>query len=150
MNLLLFFLPLVLSWFFSALFPMDQEWTNSLKKSPYAPPNYVFPIAWTILYLTIGHGLDQPNSDWLILNLVLNFTWLLVFNKMKSLKGGFWILLAMCLSLVMYLDRTKNYILFPYLIWSLFALYLNGYLMVNNPEKTGLIENFLISLTERK
>ena len=144
MNILLFFLPLLLSWFFSSLFPMDKVWTNSLQQSPYTPPDYVFPIAWTFLYLTIGYGLMQPNSDWLVLNLVLNFTWLLVFNQLKSLRGGFWILMAMCLSLIMYLDRTKNYVLVPYLVWLLFALYLNCYLMVNNPEKDHqrLIEKF--------
>lgn len=130
----LFFLPLLLAWTFSHFFPMDKQWYDSLEKSPYTPPRILFPIVWTILYLSIGYGLTQPNSEWLIINLIFNFTWLYFFNYRQDLRGSFWILMVVCLSLIMYLDKTRNPVLFPYLVWSLLALYLNYYIYVNNPE----------------
>ncbi len=40
--------------------PEISTWYSTLNRSPLTPPNYVFPIAWTILYGMIGA------SGWLI------------------------------------------------------------------------------------
>ena len=40
--------------------PEISTWYSTLNRSPVTPPNYVFPIAWTILYGIIGA------SGWLI------------------------------------------------------------------------------------
>lgn len=132
MNILLIFLPLVLSFFISALYPMDRKWYDSLNQSPYTPPDRTFAIVWLLLYILIGMGLSGPNNDWLVLNMALNLTWLIMFNGYRDIRSGFWILMAMCISLIMYIGQSNNLMILPYLVWSLFAVYLNHYLLVNN------------------
>lgn len=132
MDWLLLFLPLLLSRFISYFYPLDRDWLNSFQQSPLTPPNYFFPLVWTFMYLLIGWGLSEPNGNWLVFNLMLNYLWIIMFNGFKNIKAAFWILLLICLTLVMYLDQSKNWVLLPYLIWSLFALYLNAYLLTTN------------------
>lgn len=135
MNLLLLLLPLLLSRFINLLFPMDMKWYEELKKSPYTPDGKIFGIVWFILYLLIGWGFGQNNPEWLILNFIMSLMWLIVYNGKKNITAGFWILLAMGLTMVTYLQKTGQYLLLPYLIWLLFATYLNYYIMDNNPDQ---------------
>lgn len=137
MNLFLLFLPILLARFLTLYFPLDMEWYSSLKKSPYTPPGFLFGVVWFGLYLSIGWGMSLGNADWLILNLALNYLWLIVFNGYKNIQAGFWILLLMGFTLTMHLQKTKQWFLLPYLGWSLFALYLNGYIMKSNLAMTG-------------
>lgn len=132
MNLLLLFLPLMLFRFVNLMFPMDFEWYNSLKQSPYTPSGHIFVPVWLVLYLLIGWGLSLPNSEWLTFNFGLNLLWLIMFNSYHDLKLSFWILMLMNFSLIMHIQRTNQWFLVPYLIWCLYATYLNGYLMQNN------------------
>ncbi|MEM8792369.1 MAG: TspO/MBR family protein [Pseudomonadota bacterium] len=39
-------------------FPPD-EWYEKLDKPRWNPPNWVFPLAWTVLYIAIGRSGDQ-------------------------------------------------------------------------------------------
>jgi len=136
MNLVVVFLPLIFSVFLSNFFPMDDKWYASLKTSPHTPPGHVFGLVWTILYVMIGWSLTtQPQSDWLLLNLVINYLWVMVFNHLKDIRGAFWLLMGLCVTMVVYLDKSRNWIMLPYLGWLLFALYLNYELMVDNKDK---------------
>ena len=132
MNILLIFLPLVLSFFILALYPLDKKWYDTLNKSPYTPHDRIFATVWPLLYILIGMGLSGPNNDWLVLNMALNLTWLIMFNGYRDVRSGFWILMSMCISLIMYIGQSNNLMILPYLVWSLFALYLNYYIFVNN------------------
>ena len=46
--------PTILSGLTSGFSKFDQKWYNSLKKPSLTPPDIVFPIAWTILYILLG------------------------------------------------------------------------------------------------
>lgn len=128
MNYSLLFLPILASTIVSALFPMDRIHYSSLKQSPLTPPDYLFGLVWPILYLLIGYSLVKKPSQWLWINLGLNLAWLVVFNGFKNPKSAFYILVMMIITLLAYLKETQNWLLIPYLLWTLFATYLNGYI----------------------
>jgi len=133
-RLFVLLLPLVGSQLVSQLAPMTREWYDSLQQSPITPPGHVFGVVWTGLYLLIGVALVQGGRgiNWLWLNLLLNFLWLIVFNYCHNVLGGLAILFLMLLTLLRYIQLSENYLMFPYLLWNLVALYLNLYIVQNN------------------
>ena len=112
---------------------------NDIVKPVLSPPEAVFPIAWSILYLMIGIALyivknEELNGNEiksLTINLILNYIWPFLFFKLKLyVISALWILLLIY-STTIVIDKfyKKNkvsaYLLIPYFIWLLFALYLN-------------------------
>ena len=113
---------------------------NSLKQPFLAPPSYLFPIVWTILYFLMGLSYGILDTKELIteeidkiyyLQLGVNALWPIAFFILKwRLFAFIWILFLVILICVMiYRFYQKNkvsaYIQIPYLIWSVFATYLN-------------------------
>lgn len=113
---------------------------SGFSQPPFAPPAWVFPIAWTILYLLMGissgivyHGYHRNRERALViyaLQLVLNFAWSIVFFKF-TLYSIANIILAVMIVLItaMILDFYKispiaGWMNVPYLYWCFFALYL--------------------------
>lgn len=142
-NFVKILLPNFLARFVSIFANMDRIWYNSLRKSPLTPPGYIFGLVWPILYLSLGYVLanlqiDNPASIFLYLNLFLNLSWIYVYNSLRSLQGGFLIIILMILTLVgfFYSNPQVNlsYILFPYFLWLVFACYLAYYIYKNNPQ----------------
>ena len=46
--------PLIISFLINKMLPDTKELYNSLEKPFFAPPSYIFPIVWTILYILMG------------------------------------------------------------------------------------------------
>lgn len=122
---------------------------ETVKKSPLMPPGFVFPIAWTILYVLMGIGMalvwgeegerrKQALALW-IAQLAMNFTWSLIFfNAQNYLFALVWLvvlwLLILAMTLVFYRSRPVAGLLqIPYLIWVAFAGYLNYAIWQLNP-----------------
>jgi tryptophan-rich sensory protein len=113
-------------------------------QSPLTPPPWTFGVVWPILYTSIGHVLYQlfetpsvnPSRNLLILNLVLNFFWLITFNKDQNYSLSWWLIILMLLSLVAFFltnpQTNLSLILVPYFLWLSFASYLNYYVWKNN------------------
>jgi len=126
-----------------------DTWYQALNRSPLTPPNYVFGIAWSILYALIAF------SGWLIWEakncydlkliknlyisqLILNWSWPPLFFSYQ-LIGISLICLVMIVLLVAILVfktyknmTTASLLLVPYLLWLLFAGYLNFYIWQYN------------------
>ena len=113
---------------------------SSLIKPPFAPPNVLFPIMWTILYFLMGLSYGILNSNGLITNKInniyylqlgVNALWPIAFFIFKwRLFAFIWILLLdilICIMIYRFYKKNKTaaYRQIPYLIWSLFASYLN-------------------------
>ena len=113
---------------------------NSLQKPPLAPPSIVFPIVWTILYVLMGvsYGIlksnDLTNADIdkiYYLQLGVNAFWSIFFFLLKwRLFSAIWIVfLAVLVAVMIYKfykqNKTAGLIQIPYLLWVLFATYLN-------------------------
>lgn len=113
---------------------------NSLILPPFAPPGIVFPIVWTILYILMGvsYGIleykslvDSKINLIYYLQLFVNALWSIFFFTLKWRFFAFlWILLLDILVVLMIKaffekDKTSALLQIPYLIWVLFATYLN-------------------------
>ncbi len=113
---------------------------NSLEKPPLAPPAIVFPIVWTIIYILMGisYGrlkvkeLTNEKIDFIYYTqLVINALWSIFFFVFKwRLFSFFWILLLIVFVIWMIIefykkDKVAGLLQIPYLLWILFASYLN-------------------------
>ena len=117
---------------------------QTLVKPPLAPPGWLFPVVWTILYTLMGISAyliqtssadPEAKSDALMIyryQLIVNFLWpVLFFSFGWYLLAFAWILLLWGLVILMIWDfskisKTAAYLNIPYLIWLTFAAYLNG------------------------
>ena len=118
-------------------------------KPAFSPPSSLFPIVWTILYLLMGIAAARVSlySDGerrrsalrlYAVQLGVNFLWPLIFFNLQAFGPAFlWLVLLWALIVAMTLrfrelDRTAANLQIPYLIWVLFAGYLNyGVWMLN-------------------
>lgn len=145
-----YFIPILLAYAVGFLGSYIQgsalvEWYPSLIKSPLSPPSIVFPIAWSILYLLIGisAGTMLAKGDlsvlrlWL-LQLLLNFLWSVMFFALRSPFLGLLCILALDVAVFAYIIYTAGrrpaaaWLFVPYMLWLIFATYLNGYIYINN------------------
>ena len=111
--------------------------TSSFIKPVLFPPKIVFPIVWSILYLlmTISIYLSTSTDDDLypiyFIQLIVNAIWSPLFFGLKWYFIAFiWLVLLLVLVLKMVKQMedksmTAYYLQIPYVIWLLFAGYLN-------------------------
>ena len=120
----------------------EMEAFSALRQPPLSPPGWVFPVAWTILYLLMGVGMAivWRSSDgearrravtlWGI-HLAANFLWpLLFFLWQLRLFSLVWLVVLLILVAKMTSEFEKSSVnaarmQIPYLLWLLFAAYLN-------------------------
>lgn len=112
---------------------------GELVKPPLAPPNILFPIAWSIIYLLMGIAYYFYRKDYsdesviklYYLQLFFNLLWSVIFFIFKlRLLSVVWILVLDILVIILTIkyNNTKKvsaYLMIPYIIWLLFATYLN-------------------------
>lgn len=130
--------------FLSALITKDNMVMFELvKKPPLAPPGWLFPVAWTVLYILMGLAsywlwisgaqprVKKAGAVYYALSLVFNFAWpIIFFNLDKFLAAFVWLCLLwvfILLAAVQFLkaDRRAGLAMLPYLLWVAFAGYLN-------------------------
>ena len=125
-----------------------EVWYPTLRKSYLTPPPYVFPIAWTILYICMGVSVGligyfrKWRMHWLItlflFQLFLNFIWSFLFFYLQNPILGLIDILLLDLSVCVYIIfsfacyRTSSLLFVPYIIWLLLATYLNFYIWCYN------------------
>lgn len=133
------FIPLTLAGLVSLL--LNFNIYQKLNKPPLSPPKIVFPIAWTIIYILMGISSykiyiskNLNKNDALknyILQLIINLLWSIIFFGLKKyLFALIWIILLILLVLKMikkyfYIEKIAAYLQIPYILWLLFATYLN-------------------------
>lgn len=100
------------------------------------PPRWVFPVAWTVLYILLGYSAYRVgfNNDAIMLwwaGLLLNFMWSPVWFGAGDKEGGLMILQALIVTtLVMAVafykvDKPAGWLQVPYLAWLTYAHYLS-------------------------
>jgi tryptophan-rich sensory protein len=113
---------------------------QALEKPPFAPPGWLFPVVWGILYALMGASayLIQSSGDprrkaaLLIYGsqLFVNFLWSPVFFRLKSLGGAAFIvsvLLILIITMIVSFSRIRKaaaVLNIPYLLWAAYATYL--------------------------
>jgi benzodiazapine receptor len=134
-------IPLLLGSLIGNIGRPDKWYNNKLKKPELNPPNYIFPIVWTTLYLMIGISyylaLSKTNDikNWIlpILHLLLNFSYSPMFFYFRELllSSILTTLILITGLMIIYqfsiLDKSliSTYLLIPYIIWLCFANYLS-------------------------
>lgn len=120
---------------------------NSLQKPPLSPPGIIFPIIWSILYILMGisyarlktKGLIDTNTRLIYYTqLFINGFWSIFFFNLKArLFAFFWIILLLISIIIMIIlflkkDKISGLLQIPYLIWTIFATYLNLFFYLLN------------------
>lgn len=125
--------------------PETMLWYHSLNLPTLTPPDMLFPIAWSILYIMLGfafsYALETKNQSLIItfgLNLLLNFAWTPLFFGLQNVFFALIVILLVDISTLILLYHAYNdsrkmyYLLLPYFVWVFFATYLNLYIYLNN------------------
>ena len=115
----------------------------SLVKPPLSPPGFLFPIVWSILFILMGISvyLVRDNKDLrtiYFIQLFINALWTPIFFSLNNyLFALIWLILLLVTVLIMLYkfykeNKTSCFLNVPYLIWLLFALYLNAGIYILN------------------
>lgn len=111
-------------------------------KPPLEPPAVVFPIVWTILYALMGIGAARVSLtedsgarsrglNLFVVQLAMNFLWTILFFNYQAygvalvLLLALWIVIAWMTLEFQNADPAAGWMQVPYLVWVLFALFLN-------------------------
>ena len=110
---------------------------SSFNKPPFSPPAILFPIAWSILYLLIGISYtilpytNEKVDTLYYTSLLVNLIWPLFFFRFSLYCVSviiLVILIYLVIKLMLEYKKIYNlsfYLMIPYILWLLFALYLN-------------------------
>ncbi len=123
--------------------PEIPGWYVTLNKPSFNPPNWLFAPVWTALYIIIGiaaymvwqrrDGSEhfKTTRNLYIAQLVLNFSWSLVFFALHQVAGALVViglLLASIIGCIITFGRYStlaSWLMVPYLLWVGFATLLN-------------------------
>ena len=121
---------------------------QKINRPKIAPPGFIFPIVWSVLYVMIGlssyliHRSNNNNKESALIlyyfQLVLNFVWPITFFNYQNFLLALAILLALNISVIILIRLFYKirpiaaYLLLPYLGWIIFALYLNFWIFLRN------------------
>ena len=121
--------------------PNIPTWYESLDKPPLLPPNEAFGPVWTLLYILIGISLarvilSQAGGKrqayvWFGTQLTLNTLWSITFFGLHQPWLAVAVIAALILSVIVTILKFRRiapltlWLLTPYLLWVLFATYLN-------------------------
>ena len=116
---------------------------QTMYKPLLSPPGWVFPAAWSLLYILMGIAsclvycseASRPRRKRALLlyglQLAVNFVWPLLFFRFGLLwLSFFWLLLLIglvwaCMTLFRYILPKAGKLMLPYLLWLFYAAYLN-------------------------
>ncbi len=146
MKKLSIFIPLILGSLVGLLLMNSFDFYKELIKPPLAPPNWLFPIMWSILYLLMGVSYYLVNKDYsntivrqvYYLQLFFNLLWPIIFFIFEQLGlSSLWIIVLDILIIIMIymfkqINKKASYLQIPYLLWTIFATYLNVSIFILN------------------
>ena len=132
------------------LFP-PGPWYRGLTKPSWTPPDWLFPVAWSVLYLCMagagariamaeGNGIAM--AFW-SLQIALNALWTPVFFGLRRIKLGLYVLVALWLSVAgsivafVQVDSFAALLFVPYILWVTIAGALNASVWRLNPAEAN-------------
>ena len=126
---------------------LKEPWYSQLIKSNYNPPDWIFAPVWTTLYLMMTLAIwffwhsnkrDMNTVYIYFIHIVFNTTWSVVFFCFLQIFFALIILIFFITLIIILIIRFKRvnfvsyYLMIPYLLWCLYALFLNYKLMILN------------------
>ncbi len=143
-------IPLAVGCLAALLTSNSQEVFATVNKPALAPPAWLFPVAWTILYVLMGIAsyriwqsvtTYEKRKQALFLygvQLFFNFFWSIIFFNLQEYFFAFvwiialWLMIFLTYQQFRQIDKIAGWLLIPYLVWVLFAAYLNFGIFVLN------------------
>jgi len=125
-------------------------WYATLNKPFFAPPNWLFGPAWTLLYFLMGISFyliwkqdfktlkTKIARKFFFIQLFLNLIWSPLFFGLRSPLLGLidivalWIFIVITIYKMHPVSKWASYLLIPYLLWVTFATALNGAILILN------------------
>lgn len=137
-NFFRLFLPIILGGIVGIIIKNYIDY-SFIEKPPLSPPKLAFPIAWSILYLLIGisyyiyrkNNYDKKTIQIYYIGLILNALWSIIFFVLKlRLLSIIWIIALIIITIILFINykkqnKTSAYLLIPYIIWLIYATYIN-------------------------
>ncbi|MDX2275857.1 MAG: TspO/MBR family protein [Hyphomonadaceae bacterium] len=125
-------------------------WYANLRKPTWTPPNWAFPVVWSVLFcaIAVSGWLVWEAAGWsarpalalFMLHLIVNAAWSFLFFGMKRLDWAMaevvclWLMIAALIAVFAPLSLTAALLLVPYLVWVSIAAALNlRLLQLNGP-----------------
>lgn len=121
---------------------------QNLSLPTFAPPSYVYPVVWTILYIFIGisgylYSMSSSSDKTLgylvfFMQLFLNFMWSIAFFGLNNCNLAFIIIVLLDIfvffTLIIFENSSKiaGKLFYIYFIWCLFATVLNFSICIMN------------------
>ena len=123
---------------------------ETVQKPMLAPPNWVFPVVWTILFILMGVAsylvlvsnapkkLINTSMTFYIIQLIFNFFWSIIFFNGDMYLFAFiwlvtlWILILITTVFFHRASKAASILMIPYLAWVGFAGYLNFAIYILN------------------
>ena len=128
----------------------SDAWYNALNKSVLTPDGWVFGAAWAVLYAMLGvalflimntaRGASGKTRSYVLfgVQMILNALWTYLFFGIHMTGLAFAVIIALIVISVWMMrsfhaiNRGAAYLVIPYLLWLLFAAYLNGAILYLN------------------
>jgi benzodiazapine receptor len=119
----------------------DDVWYQELIKSPLNPPGYVFGIVWPILYFLMSISAFRTfneTKNLFLIQLLFNALWswlFFAFQMPLAALLNIWLLIYLNIKInlkMFYEDKLSGLLFIPYVLWLLFASYLNLFIVLNN------------------
>ena len=121
----------------------SMDFYSTINQPPLAPPGWLFPVVWTILFTLMGisaalvytsdSSQEEIRSALTVYaaQLAFNFLWSIIFFNMRAYLFAFiWLIILWILIIVMIIrfyniNKSAGLLQIPYLLWVTFAGYLN-------------------------
>jgi len=120
---------------------VNSLWYETVKPS-ITPPNYIFPVAWTIIFFLIALAMyfvwinankKQKKTIAVVfsINFFFNILWSVLYFGMKNALLAFfdvillWVSILVMIAALWKIDKKASYLLVPYFLWVTFASVLN-------------------------
>jgi tryptophan-rich sensory protein len=126
---------------------LKEPWYSNLVKSNFNPPDWIFAPVWTTLYIMMTLAIwffwqskkRDVNTIYIyFIHIVFNATWSIVFFGLHQIFFALVVLVILITLIIILIIRFKRvnfvsyYLMIPYLLWCLYALFLNYNLMILN------------------
>lgn len=134
-------IPLIVGGLAGLLTMNSMGFYETINKPPLAPPGFLFPIVWGLLYTLMGVSSylvwkEKTAESRMALyiyafQLILNFIWpLLFFNGRMFLFSFVWLIILLITVIYMTIkfynvNKLAGILQIPYILWLTFASYLN-------------------------
>ena len=117
-----------------------EPWYSLLNKPTFNPPDWVFGPVWITLYLMMAIAIwlfwhsknrDKNTVYIYLIHLVFNTTWSVVFFVLHNMVLALFVLIlliGLIINLILRFKRVNvvsSSLMIPYLLWCIFALFLN-------------------------